>query len=137
LTLNAGTAAVGPYTLTISGTGGGLTRTTSVSFTVTAVAAGFSLSANPASLTVQHGKSASDTIAITRTGGFSGAVSLSTSALPAGVTASFSPNPAAAGSSVLTISAAGNATRTTFPVTVTGTSAGQPDATATISVTIR
>src|SRR6185436_7222096 len=48
LTLNAGTAAPGTYSLTVTGTSGTLTHNTSVTFVVTAPQqAGFSLAATP------------------------------------------------------------------------------------------
>src|SRR5438309_2836929 len=49
----------------------------------------FSLSASPSSLTVTQGTNGSSTITVTPSGGFTGSVSLSTSTLPSGVTASF------------------------------------------------
>jgi hypothetical protein len=139
LTLTAAaTTPTGTYQVTVTGTSGALTHTATVTFVVTApVPAGFSVSASPASLTVQHGKNGTYTVTITRTGGFAGAVALSVSALPSGVTAAFSPASVTGTTSTLTINAAGNAQRVTQALTITGTSAGQPDATATVSLTIR
>jgi len=138
LSLDSGTAVAGNYPLTVTGQSGTLTHTTPVSFVVNApVAAGFSVSASPASLTVQHGKSGSYTVTITRTGGFTGAVALSVTGQPSGVTATFNPASTTGTTSTLTISAQGNAQRVTQPLTITGTSPGQPDATATVSLTIR
>jgi len=138
LTLDSGTAAAGNYPLTVTGQSGTLTHTTPVSFVVNApVAAGFSISAAPPTLTVQHGKSGTYTITITRTGGFTGAVALSVTGQSAGVTATFNPASATGTASTLTISAQGNAQRGTGTLTITGTSAGQPNATATVSLTIR
>src|SRR5437870_2978837 len=58
LTVDAGTAAVGTYTLTITGTAASATHTTTVSLTVTTVppppSNDFSISANPASLSLQQ-----------------------------------------------------------------------------------
>src|SRR6266498_2622661 len=84
----------------------------------------FSLSASPASLTVNRGASGTSTITVTRSGGFSSGVTLSASGLPSGVTASFSANPAAGNSSVLTLSASSTATLGGATVTVTGTGGG-------------
>ena len=81
----------------------------------------FSLSASPSSLTVTQGTNGSSTITVTPSGGFTGSVSLSTSALPAGVTASFGTNPTT-GSSVLTFTASSTATTGTSSITITGTS---------------
>src|SRR5262249_34176663 len=65
----------------------------------------FSLSASPSSVNAAAGGQTTSTITVNPIGGFNGSVSLSVSSgLPAGATASFSPNPATA-SSVLTINA--------------------------------
>jgi hypothetical protein len=136
LTLNAGTAAAGTYALTVTGTNGALTHTTAVTFVVTAPGS-FSLSANPASLTVRRGRSGTDTVTITRSAGFSGAVALSVSGLPSNVTGTFNPSTVTGTSSTLTLIAAGNAQRGTFTLTITGTSAGAPTATTTVRLTVR
>jgi trimeric autotransporter adhesin len=82
----------------------------------------FSLSISPASVTVSIlGSTATYTVTITRTGGFTGAVSLFVTGLPSGATATFSPNPASGGSSTLSVKVK-NKPRGTFPLTVTGTS---------------
>lgn len=97
-------------------------------------APGFSLSASPPSLTIKQGASATSTISLTPTGGFSGSVTLSVSPLPNGVTASFSPNPTT-NSSILTFKVAGKATLGTSTVTVTGKSSSLTQSTA-IALTI-
>jgi hypothetical protein len=70
----------------------------------------------------------------TPSNGFTGNVGLSASGLPKGVTASFSPNPATA-SSTLTLRASAAAARGTFLVTITGTSAGLTHK-ATVTLTV-
>ncbi|HET9283253.1 MAG TPA: hypothetical protein VFR24_14960 [Candidatus Angelobacter sp.] len=94
----------------------------------------FTLSASPSSLTVKQGTSGSSTITVTPSGGFTGSVTLSTSALPSGVTASFSTNPTTSTSS-LTFTASSTAPTGTSTITVTGTS-GTLTHTTTISLTI-
>ena len=129
------TATTGTSTVTITGTSGTLTHTTTVSLTVNAPAQpDFALSASPASVSVVQGNSGSSTITVTPSGGFTGSVSLSNSALPAGVTASFGTNPTT-GTSVLTFTASATATTGTSTVTVTGTS-GTLTHTTNISLTI-
>ena len=99
------------------------------SATVTA-APNFSLSISPSSVTVPlFGSTATYTVTVTRTGGFTGAVSLSVSGLPSGATATFSPNPATGGSSTLTVKVK-ITPRGTFTLTVTGTG-GSPTITHT------
>jgi endoglucanase len=126
LTLTASSAAtLGAATITVSGTGGGLTRTTPVGLTVSdAQAPDFALSASPASLTVNRGASGTSTITITRSGGFNSSVALTASGLPTGVTASFSPSSATGASSVLTLSVSSAATLGAATITVSGTGGG-------------
>ncbi|HEV7522733.1 MAG TPA: hypothetical protein VGP89_16640 [Candidatus Angelobacter sp.] len=129
------TATTGTSSVTITGTSGTLSHTTSVSLTVNAVATpNFSLSASPASLAVTQGSSGNSTITVTPSGGFTGSVSLSTSALPSGVTAAFGTNPTTS-TSVLTFTARSTATTGTSTITVTGVS-GTLSHTTTISLTI-
>jgi hypothetical protein len=131
----SGTATTGTSSVTITGVSGSLTHTTSISLTVSATATpNFSLSASPSSLTVKQGTAGSSTITETPSGGFTGSVTLSTSALPSGVTASFGTNPTTS-SSVLTFTAGSTATVGTSTITVTGVS-GTLSHTTTVSLTI-
>ncbi len=136
LTLTASsTATTGTATVTITGTSGSLSHTTTVSLTVNAAAApNFSLSASPASLSIQQGNSGTSAITVTPANGFTGSVSLSASGLPSGVTASFNPT-STTGTSTLTLTASSTATTGAATVTVTGTS-GSLTHTTTISLTI-
>jgi len=136
LTLTASsTAATGTVTVTISGVSGSLTNTTTLSLTVQASVQSFTLSASPNTVTVaKGGASGTSTITITPVNGFSGSVTLSTSTLPKGVTASFSPNPATS-SSVLTLTASKTAKAGPVTLTITGTS-GSLSATTTIKLTV-
>src|SRR4029077_3501075 len=129
------TATTGTSSVTITGTSGTLSHTTSISLTVNATATpNFSLSASPSSLSVTQGSSGNSTITVTPSGGFTGSVSLSNSALPSGVTASFGTNPTTS-TSVLTFTASSTATKGTSTITITGTS-GTLTHTTTISLTI-
>jgi hypothetical protein len=119
------TATLGAATVTVTGTGGGLTRTTPINLTVSQPATpDFSLSASPTSLTVARGASGTSTITVTRSGGFTDGVTLSASGLPAGVTAGFGTNPATGASSVLTLSVSSAAALGATAITVTGTGGG-------------
>jgi hypothetical protein len=129
-----GAAAAGTATVTITGTGGGLTRTATVSLTVSP-GPSFTLTPNPASVSVTRGASATSTIGIARSGGFTGAVSLSASGLPTGVAHGFTPASATGASSVLTFTANASAVLGTSTVTITGTGAGLTR-TTTISLTV-
>jgi len=131
LTLAASSsAAAGTSTVTITGTSGTLSHTATVSLTVTASAPApnFSLSSNPASLTVAPGAAGMSTISVTPTGGFTGALTYTASGVPSGVTASFTAN-------TLTLSASSSAAAGTSTVTITGTS-GSLSHTTTVSLTV-
>lgn len=124
-TLSVSTSATTPagsYVLTITGVSGALTHTTTVTLVVAAAgAADFALSASPSSQIVLQGTSGNYTVTITPSGGFSSAVTLSVSGLPALTTAGFSSNPAT-GSSVLTVNVDPNTPVGTYTLTITGTS---------------
>jgi hypothetical protein len=77
LTVNvASSVAPGTYSLQVRATSGSLTGTANLSLTVT-TAPDFTLSLNPASLTLQPGQSGTTTLTITPQGGFTGTVNLS------------------------------------------------------------
>lgn len=95
----------------------------------------FSISATPGSASVDRGATATASIAVTRTGGFTGSVSFSVSGLPTGVTATFTPPSTTGDSATLTFSASSTATLGTSNVTVTATS-GTLSSTATIALTV-
>jgi hypothetical protein len=99
--------------------------------------AGFTLSANPTTVSVPQGGTNTSTITVNPSNGFAGSVSLAASGLPGGVTASFSPTSATpTTSSVLTLTAASSAaTGGPTTVTVTGTS-GALTQTTTVGVTV-
>ncbi len=82
----------------------------------------FSVAANPTAITVNRSISWMTTVTITPTNGFTGAVNLTATGLPTGVTAVFTPA-AATTTSVLTLTASASATLGPATVTVTGTNA--------------
>jgi cellulose 1,4-beta-cellobiosidase len=93
-------------------------------------------------VSVLQGQTATDSVTISAINGFSGAVTLSASGLPTGVTASFSPSMVTGSAgSTLTLTAAGNATVGPATVTITGSSTGTGStgpttASTTITVTV-
>jgi cellulose 1,4-beta-cellobiosidase len=141
LTLTAATtvASAGPITVTITGVSGSTTASTTVALTVIGTGGGGGFTLTPAStnLTVTAGGSTPDTITIADTGGFTGAVTFTVSGLPAGVTPTFSSNPATGTTTTLTLTAATSAASAgPVTVTITGTS-GTTSATTTVSVTVK
>jgi hypothetical protein len=125
------TATVGPASVTITGTSGTFSATTTIALTITAKPT-FTLMAPTLSIT--QGKTATDTITITDVGGFTGNVTLAVSNLPAGVTCTFGTNPATT-TSVMTCTASATATVGNSTATITGTS-GSTVVTTTFPVTV-
>ena len=128
------TSTVGTSTITITGASGGLTATTTIALTVAAPAQGFTIVPSTTTLDLIQGKTATDTITPTVGGCFTGSMTYSESGLPAGVTATFAPNPTT-GSSVLTFTASATATVGTSTVTIAGAS-GSLTASTTIALTV-
>ncbi len=88
-----------------------------------APAANFSVTASPGSQTVTAGGTGSYTATVGALNGFASAVTLSASGLPAGTTASFSPNAVnGAGTSSLSLITTGSTVAGAYTVTITGVS---------------
>src|SRR5438552_8089391 len=81
------------------------------------------LSRSPSALTIAPGGSGTTTVSLTRTN-FTGAVTLSLSGAPGGVTSSFSPSAPTGTSSTLTLNVGSAVTPGDYPLTVTGTGTG-------------
>jgi uncharacterized membrane protein len=130
LTLTASsTAALGQYNVIVTGTSGSMTRTTT--FTLGVYAPSFTL-ASYYSPSIGQGSSTTSNIYITPQYGFTGEIRLTASGLPAGVTATFSPNPTT-GNTTITLSASSSASLGQYTITVTGTSGAQS---ATTNITL-
>ncbi len=127
------TATSGNAIVTITGTSGSLTSSTTISLTVNA--AKFAISNAPGEVNLAPGGSGESTISVIPQYGFDGNVSFAAAGLPSGVTATFSPNPSATGTSVLTLAASSSAPLGTKTLTITGTS-GSQTATTSLVVTI-
>ena len=131
--MSSSTTPAGTYPLTITGTSGSLTATTTLSLTIDAPT--FALSDLPGDLVIDQGNSANSSITVIPAYGFGGSVSLAASGLPSGVSASWGTNPAT-GSSLLTVTASSTATPGKTTATITGTS-GSLTATTPLTVTVR
>lgn len=95
---------------------------------------GFSLSAANTTLNAQPNSSVNLPISIARSGGFSGAVSLSLLGAPSGVSGSFNPASTTLNSSTLTLSVAPNVPNGVYSLTVRGSSGST---TATLPLSLR
>ncbi|MER7134812.1 S8 family serine peptidase [Streptosporangium saharense] len=128
-------AAPGGYPLTISGDDGSAAHSAGA---VLLVGAGdFALTASPAALSAARGGSATSTVSVAASGGFAGEVTFTVTGLPAGGTASLSPNPVhGQGGSRLTVRTASSSPRGSFPLRVTARG-GPLTHTVTIPLTVR
>ena len=134
----ASNTPTGAYPITITGNGGGLQQTTSVTLNVTASAGTFTISASPTSLTIAQGTQGTSTITTAISGNFNSSIALSASGLPSGAAATFNPISIPApgnGSSTMTITVSSNTPTGTYPITVKGSGGGvQQSATVTMTV---
>jgi len=120
VTLTAGSAAtsaitvtttsstpVGSYTLTVSGVSGKVNGSVAAGMTVNyPISSSFSMNVTPASVTMAPGSTAAYTVALTRTN-FPGSVTFAVNGgLPAGASATFTPNPTTGNTSTLQITTA-------------------------------
>jgi hypothetical protein len=124
-------APVANYALTITGTSGALSHSTQVNLTV--IAPDFSISATPSTQTVTAGGNTTYTISTSAINGFTGSVSLGTSGLPTGASASFSPaSISGSTTSTLTISTLSSTPAATYTITITGISGSINHSTAVL-----
>ena len=139
VTVASGVAA-GNYSITVTGTGGGLTQSTIISLTVTSAAQpAFTVSASPGSITVARRSSGSATITTSVSGGFSSAITLTASGQGSGQTVTFSPSSISSpgsGSSTMQVTVGRNASLGTRTITITAKGGGITQTTAvTLTVT--
>ena len=122
VTLTATAAApLGTSTVTLTGTSGKVTATTTYSLQVLTPTFGVN---GPGPVTLGQGTSNVFNISVSPMYGFTGEVTMSVTGLPAGVTATFSPNPTM-GNSMMTLTATGTTALGTYPLTLIGTSGSQ------------
>jgi hypothetical protein len=133
------TASSGSYTVTASGSSGSLTHSTALTLTVTVNAAqNFSMALSPNAITANAGMAnASFNVSIAGQNGFTGAVAVTLSGMPAGATTSpASPFNVAVGSSqMVTLSPSTTVPSGSYTVTATGNS-GNSTQSAPLDLTI-
>ena len=138
LSLAAG-AAVAPaaYPLKVIGQVAGLpSDTTTLTVTVTAApASNFTVALNPTAVTVQQGTNATSAVSITRTN-FTGAVTLSVSGAPNGVTVTLDSTTVGGNGTTVRVAVAIDAAPGTYNLTVHGTATGIAEKTAALAVTV-
>ena len=127
-TLTVSTSATatpaGSSLLTITGTSGTLTHSTTVTLVVNAAPVpDFTVSASPGSQSAVQGSSTSYTVTVSPSGGFTGAVALAASGLPAGASATFNPTSVTtSGTSTMTVATSTTTPAASSTLTITGTS---------------
>ncbi|HEY6447814.1 MAG TPA: protease pro-enzyme activation domain-containing protein [Acidobacteriaceae bacterium] len=124
----ASTVAAGTYTITVKGTSGTTTESTTVALTVTTAGSGsFTISVSPSSGYLYQGQSGYAVVTTKVSGGFDAAIALSATGVPSGVTYSFSPSSIAApgsGTSDFNLTVSRSARIGTYKITIKGTGGG-------------
>ena len=131
----ASTAAlVSNQSITITASGSGVSATATFTLTLTSPAIAISR-VSPSSVTLARGSSASLTVNLTRSN-FTGSVTLSTSGLPTGITATYT-QPSTRNSGAISLKAASNASLVSSrSITITASGSGVSSATATFTLTV-
>ncbi len=137
LTITAsGSATAGNTTLTVRGTGSGVTaRTATLQLVVTEPPA-ISVSLTPAAVSIAQGQSGSSAAALSRTGGYSGAVTLSATGAPSGMIVSFDPSPTSGNASTITVNVGSGVSTGTYQITVQASGSGVASSAAILTVTV-
>lgn len=136
LTLSvSASAATGSHALTVHASAAGIAEKTATLTLVVNAPPSYALSLDPASMSLQEGGSGQATIQIVRTN-FTGAVELSVSGAPVGVTATVAPASATGATAVLTVDAGAGSQPGDYTLTVTGATQDLDDRTAALALTI-
>jgi uncharacterized membrane protein len=126
LTLTETTGATfGSYNLTVTASGGGVTKTQLIRLTV--LTPSFTLALGASNATIKQGGTMPIKVTVTAINGFSAVIALSVSGLPKGVTATYSPTSIAApgnGNSTMTLKVASGAGSNTGASTLMVTGKG-------------
>ena len=136
----AGTVTPGSYPLEIKASGTGVTTAAAtITLTVTAgIPQTVAIALAPTSASVVAGAGTSSTATITRGGGFTGAVALTATGTPVGMTVAFTPASIATGAttSAIAIATTSAVTAGTYPIVISAAATGVTTATATLSIAV-
>jgi len=124
VTVGAATPAATYNDLTVTGTGGGVTKSITVSLIVQAATPpSFTLTPSPTSASMLPGDTAAYSIATSAQNGFTGAISFSVAGAPAGSTSTFTPASVnVGGTTSLQVATKNTANSGAYTLTITGTS---------------
>jgi hypothetical protein len=136
LTVNVLTAQPGTYTIPIRATAAGLAAQTANLTLTVPTPPGIQIGLEPAAVSVPVTGNATFTVNLTRTGGFTGPVTLTAEGAPSGVTIPNVTIAAGASSAQMTVSASANAIPAATNMTIRATGAGVPPATAALALTV-
>lgn len=133
------TASTGPFTFRVTGVSGSLAHAVDLTVQITAGVADFTVTVDPASLSLGPGGSGTSTVTVHSAGTFSAPVTLTTSGAPGGLNLVFGTNPVTppaggTAASVLSVIVSGAPTGA-HTVTITGTS-GTVTRNTTLTVTV-
>jgi hypothetical protein len=129
-------ATLGTFSLTITGTSGHLTHTSSATLTVAQPPPpSFWLAASPDNLTVSAGLSGASTVTITRTN-LSAPVAFTVTGVPANAVATFSPASTSGNSTTLTVQTASNTPTGKATLVIKGTSGNVAPSTTHVALTV-
>ncbi|MGC2637195.1 MAG: protease pro-enzyme activation domain-containing protein [Acidobacteriaceae bacterium] len=134
----ASTVAAGTYTITVKGTSGTTTESTTVALTVTTAGTGsFTLSVSPTSGYLDRGQSGYAVVTVTASGGFDSAVTFTATGVPSGVTYSFSPSSVTgSGTTDFNLTVSRSAPTGTSTITIKGAGGGK-SASTTLTFQVR
>jgi hypothetical protein len=96
----------------------------------------YTLAVTPTALSVQAGQNGAAEVTLTRANGFAGAVALTSTGAPAGVTVSFAPASVVATSSAVTVAVGASVAPGVYPIVVRGNATGVAEQSATLSLTV-
>jgi hypothetical protein len=131
----AGTVAAGTYTITVRGSGSGVSDATAT-FALTVTAFGFTITAQPAAISIPAGGQGTVDIAINRIGGFAGSVGMVGTTTLAGLVPTISPASTTGNSAVMTLAVPANAAAGTYTVAIGAAATGVTSQSATIALTV-
>lgn len=127
------TATVGTATVTVTASGTGVATQ---SATAQVIVTQPSITLGASALSVGAGASGVTTVTIGRSAGFTGSVSLTLQAPPAGITGTFNASPTTQNTSSLTVAVASSVMPGNYPLVIRGTATGALDGTVTLALTV-